>query len=582
MSEGKQQSWFMPLRTRFRSTLEPILEPQEMEDLDALTPPPSEEEPTAPSLPAITTSALRHSQQIKELIYLGNVLRADLGLEDVLEQVVAAINSCTGFQVSVIKLIDEGYDYLRTVACAGLSVEDQRTLEEHPMRVEQMLRLMRQEFQISQSYFISHEHQYLFEDITVVGGSEGEKAEAHPPGVWHPDDMLIVPLFSARQRRLLGFLSLDQPLDGRVPTEESIEMVELFANQAAIAIDNACLFREREAERTALEVAICTLRGDLERIKGGDLRVRAQVTHEKLRPIVEAINLTMVEMSSILGTVQMVTQAVDEHTQEVQRHSDVLVRDTSQQERQVQYISLAIKEMADIMSRVSESASKISQVSTEAVEVNIEGQNQIARTAEGMRQVREVTMQSSRVMKRLGESGQEINDTVAEISDLTTRMNLLTLNAAIEAVRAGEQGQSFVVIVREMRSLAAYSAEAARKVFSRLRTIQQETATVAQSVEQNIRKVVMQSELVAETGAALDAIGVVTAQMSNLVQEICAAAESQAQGSRRVTYSVEEISSKTSEITEHTLEMQQSLAHLVDLTNALRTRVSVFQIADEG
>ena len=88
-------------------------------------------------------------------------------------------------------------------------------------------------------------------------------------------------------------------------------------------------------------------------------------------------------------------------------------------------------------------------------------------------------MQSSRVIKRLGESGQEINNTVAEISDLTARMNLLALNAAIEAVRAGDQGQGFVMIAQEIRSLAVHSTEATRRVATRLRTIQHETATVA-------------------------------------------------------------------------------------------------------
>lgn len=571
MSEGKQQSWSVPVRVRFRSQAE--------QETDRACPPPrsSEDAPTAPDLPTFKNTTLRQNQQIKELIRLGNVLRAELGLEEVLQQVVSAINSCIGFRASAIKLIEEGHDYLKAVAFAGISEEDKKSLQTHPMRVGQMLRMMQQEYQISQSYFIAHEHMHLFTDFVTVGG--GEMEDWHP-GAWHPDDILIVPLFSPRQGRLLGFLSLDDPIDGRVPTEESIEMIELFANQAAIAIDTARAFQEQEAERLALETAIVELRYDLERVRRGDLRVRMKYSHEKLKPVAEAINLMLGEISGILGTVQMVTQAVDEYTQEVQRHSDLLVRDTSQQERQVQHISLAIDEMAGIMLRVSESASKISDVSAEAMDVNVEGQNQIVRASEGMRQVREITMQSSRVMKRLGESGQEINDTVAEISDLTTRMNLLALNAAIEAVRAGDQGQGFVVIAQEIRSLAVHSAEAARKVSTRLRTIQQETATVSQSVEQNIQKVVMQSELVAETGAALDAIGVVTTQMSDLVQEVCDAAESQAHGSRRVAYAVEEISRMTSEITRHMLEMQQSLSHLVELTNALRTRMEVFRITD--
>ena len=172
----------------------------------------------------------------------------------------------------------------------------------------------------------------------------------------------------------------------------------------------------------------------------------------------------------------------------------------------------------------------------------------MARAADGMRQVRETTMHSARIMKRLGESGQEINDTVMEITDLTTRMNLLALNAAIEAVRAGEQGQGFAAIAQEIRTLAVHSAEASRKVATRLRAIQSETSAVSQSVEQNIQQVVIQTELVTQTGVSLEAISIVTEQMADLVQNICTAAESQSQSSKMVVYAVDEISRMTGEI----------------------------------
>lgn len=582
-SEEKRQGRFVPLRVRFRSQADSQVSPSTNGTPKTAAASSSvvqeEDEPTAPSLPIVrNTVALQQNRQIKELIRLGNILRAELDLNEILEQVVSSINSCLGFRASAVHLLEEGHDYLKAVACAGISLEDRQLLQTQPVHVSQMLRMMRSEFQISQSYFISHKHAHLFEDVALVGGRE---AVDYTTGDWHPMDGLIVPLFSVRQHKLLGFLSLDDPVDGKVPTEESIEMVELFANQAALAIDNARLFQEHDAERQALESAILNLRRDMERVQRGDLRVRVQLSHEKLKPVAEAVNLMIGEMSSILATVQMVTQAVDEHTQEVQHHSDLLVKDTRQQESQVQHISLAIDEMSGIMQQVSENASKIAHVSSESLEVNSEGQHQIARAIEGMRQVREFTMRSSQVMKRLGESGHEINDTVNEISDLTTRMNLLALNAAIEAVRAGDQGHGFVLIAQEIRSLAVHSAEAARKVSTRLRTIQHETATMAESVEQNIQKVVIQSELVAETGSALDAISVVTAQMSDLIDEICNAAGTQSQGSRRVASSVEEISRVTSEITRHMLDMQQSLSHLVELTNSLRTRMSVFRFAED-
>jgi methyl-accepting chemotaxis protein len=571
MSEGKQQIRSVPLRLRIRSQSDPFQWAQGTGEAVELPPELSANDaPTAPSLPIIKNSELLQSRQVKELIRLGNILRAELGLAEVLEQVVSSINMCTGFSKAVVHVVEEGRDFVTLLAFAGISEENRQRLRENPLRVSHMLRFMRSEFQVSQSYFISHEYKHLFGDMVAVGGGEALNDQ---PGAWHPDDALIIPLFSPRQRKVLGFISLDDPVDGLVPGEESIEMVELFANQAATAIDNALLFQERESERVALESAILDLRHDLERVQRGDLRVRVQVLHEKLKPVAEAINLTLGEISSILGTVQLVTQAVDEHAQDVQHLSDLLVKDTNQQERQVQHISLAIDEMAGIMQRVSVNAAKISTVSVDAMDVNGEGQNQIARAIDGMRQVREI--------KRLGESGQEINDTVAEISDLTARMNLLALNAAIEAVRAGDQGQGFVMIAQEIRSLSVHSAEATRRVATRLRTIQHETATVAESVEQNIQQVVVQSELVSQTGAALEAISIITTQMSDLVEEICNATEGQAQGSKRVAFSVEEITRMTSEITQHMLEMQQSLSHLVELTNLLRTRVSVFRTTAE-
>lgn len=588
MSERKQQNRSIPLRVRFRSPAEQGQWEREHAATGA-----GAGAGTGTGMPTILATgddrivqaatrtvagaaeSVQRTRQIKELIRLGNILRAELGLDEVLQQIVASISSCTGFRASVIKLIEDGSDYVTAVAFAGVSEEDQRVLREEHMLVEQMLRMMRPEFRISQSYFISHEHAYLFSDIATGGNMTMDDYE---PGGWHPADMLMVPLFSPRKKKILGFLSLDDPEDGKVPTEESIEMIELFANQAAIAIDNARIFHEREAERMALEGAIVELRRDLEQVQGGDLRVRLQSTHEKLQPAGEAINAMIEKISEILGSVQMVTQAVDEHAQDMRRSSEVLVRGTNQQERQVQHISHVLDEMVSTMQRIAERAGKAAQVAGEGRSVTQEGQRMVDRASDGMRQVREATMQSSRIMKRLGESGQETNDTVAEITDLTARMNLLALNAAIEAVRAGEQGHGFVLIAQEIRTLAVSSAEAARKVAARIRAIQNEITAVSQSIEQNIQQVVMQSELVTQTGVALEAISIVTEQMANLVDGICTAAQGQAQGSQLVVQAVEEISRMATEINQQSGLVKQSLSHLVELTNSLRARMGVFRI----
>jgi methyl-accepting chemotaxis protein len=581
MSEKKQQNMFVPLRVRFRSPAEQAQSEREQPSSIPTTHPSIIPDPTQDSLivslPGGTESAQR-TQQIKELIRLGNIMRAELGLNEVLQQIVASISACTGFREAVINLVEDNSDRTSPVAFAGGSEEGNRWISENPLTVEHIRRLMHSEFRISQSYFISHEYFKEFMDIPSVADIPMAN---YKPGGWHPDDMLFVPLFSPRQRKLLGVLSLDDPEDGSIPTVESMEMVELFANQAAIAIDSARIFQEREAERVSLEEAIALLRQDLELVQRGDLRVRVRSSHQKLQPVVEAINITIKEISEILGSVQMVTQAVDEHAQDVQQSSEVLVRDTSQQERQVGQISHIVDEMAGTLKSVTEHAETVSFVARDASDVTTEGRNKVVRAADGMRQVRETTMHSARIMKRLGESGQEINDTVMEITDLTTRMNLLALNAAIEAVRAGEQGQGFAAIAQEIRTLAVHSAEASRKVAARLRAIQTETAAVSQSVEQNIQQVVIQTELVTQTGVALEAINIVTEQMADLVQNICTAAESQSQSSKMVVYAIEEISRMTGEIVEQTGNLNQSLSHLVELTNSLRSRMSVFHVAGQ-
>ena len=358
-------------------------------------------------------------------------------------------------------------------------------------------------------------------------------------------------------------------------------MTELFANQAAIAIDNAMFFQEREAERLALEEEIARLRHDLEQVRHGDLRVRVHSTHEKLQPVVEAVNGMIGEMSQMLGGAQKITQVVDEYALGARRSSDVLARDASQQKRQVEHISQVAEDMVGTIKRVSERAGELSKALNEAAEVTRGGRQQIARANDGMRFMRDTTIHSIHVMKRLGESGQEINETVLELTSLTTRMNLLALNAAIEAVRAGEQGQGFVVIAQEIRSLAVSSAEAARKVASRIHTIQNEITAVSQSVDQNIQQVVSQSDLLTETCMALDAIGTVMERMVEMMQGLEPAAESQATSSQLVAHSVQEMARMATEIAGQGDHVKQSLVKLTELSSTLRNRFAALRVTEQ-
>src|SRR5215469_5270108 len=259
MAEQKTQTRYVPLRLRFRASSGTI---STLGDSLRYT------QPLVLDL-SNASEAERHAQQIKELIRLGNLLRADLSLDEVLQQIVTSTAACTGFRVLVMRLLDEEVRQLTTVAFNGVPEEGQRMLRAAPVSWETLQGLMQPEFRLSQSYFISHQHVGRYAEKLLI---LSKPAHEYETGTWHPDDLLFVPLYSPREQKLLGTISLDDPMDGKVPTIESIELAQLFVNMAAIAIDNALLFQEREEERMALEEAISMFCEDVEALQKGDFR----------------------------------------------------------------------------------------------------------------------------------------------------------------------------------------------------------------------------------------------------------------------------------------------------------------------
>jgi methyl-accepting chemotaxis protein len=574
MLERKPLTKYVPLRVRFRSSAEhsqPERETMPTPDISPLR-----NDPLVPDL-TDASDAQRRTQQIKELVRLTSLLHASSDFEEVLHQIAASTAACTGFRMLAINLFNEQTGTVKVVACAGVPAEAERILRESNDSTNSYIHLMRPEFRISHSYYIPHEYKDLRTDLTIV---TLKTEDDYQPGEWHPNDLLWVPLFSTREQKMLGVLSLDDPEDGKKPTEESIEIAELFANNAAIAIDNALLFQQQEEERVALEQGIVCLREDLKQIQRGKLYVRMRSTHPKLQPIVDAMNVILDETGTILKNIQMVTQAVDEHARSVQDNSEQLAHDTNQQEQHVHQISQVIDEITGMMHAVSESAALLSNTAIDGVEVTEKAQETVDRAVEGMSKVREATLQSARTMKTLSESGLEINETVMTIGDLSTRMHLLALNAAIEATRVGDQGKGFAVVAKEMRALATLCEETSHKITSYIRTFQHETNIVSQSVEQSTQYVVVQSGLVTEAGVTLDAVSRITEQLSTLIKGICEAAENQESRSQRVAEALKEIHQVTGDITTHMHQMQSSMSHLVESTNVLRSRLSTFKLSE--
>jgi methyl-accepting chemotaxis protein len=181
----------------------------------------------------------------------------------------------------------------------------------------------------------------------------------------------------------------------------------------------------------------------------------------------------------------------------------------------------------------------------------------------------------------LGESSQEIGEIIQLIAVFASKTNLLALNASIEAVRAGEHGRGFSAVAQEIRNLANSSAEASKQVAEKIKNIQNETNAVVLSMEQSTQQAVIQSELAAHAGSALQAMDTIMQRIVQHIEGISSAAAQQANAGGFVARSMGDIAQITVYTTGNINQMHTSMAQLTELAESLQRRVSIFQVAEE-
>lgn len=231
----------------------------------------------------------RRAEQLNSLLEIGNVLRMNLSLEQVLDEIVHSIQDAVGFNTALLSVVEGDPPVLQRVAASGLPIavfEEMRQVRQPLSRFE---RIMQEEYRISQSFFFPHQRAREWEEGLHVYTPPGPEAEEWEEGKWHPEDMLIVPLRSS-DGSIIGLLSVDEPRDGRVPHRSTIEALEIFANQAAVAVENARLY-QTQLEQSRLMARRAEQLGNLLNF-GNTLKAEMDLTHS-CQEIVDAAHTQM-------------------------------------------------------------------------------------------------------------------------------------------------------------------------------------------------------------------------------------------------------------------------------------------------
>jgi twitching motility protein PilJ len=214
------------------------------------------------------------------------------------------------------------------------------------------------------------------------------------------------------------------------------------------------------------------------------------------------------------------------------------------------------------------------------VDIAHKGGDAVRRTIDGMNAIRETIQETSKRIKRLGESSQEIGNIVELINDLAEQTNILALNASIQASMAGEAGRGFAVVADEVQRLAERAANATKQIDVLVRTIQADTNEAVVSMERSTTDVVGGALLAENAGAALEEIEQVSNQIASLVQNISGSARQQAGASQNIARNMQVLREISSQTAENTAAASTSIGKLAELSTQLRKSVAGFRLPE--
>ncbi len=326
--------------------------------------------------------------------------------------------------------------------------------------------------------------------------------------------------------------------------------------------------------------AILRLLDEIADLADGDLRSYATVSEDFTGAIADSINFAIDQLRDLVSRINETSQEVSRYTQNTQNITNQLAEASEHQAQEIAGASSAISEMATSIDQVSANASESAEVAQRSVQIASNGADVVNRSIEGMDTIREQIQETSKRIKRLGESSQEIGNIVSLINDIADQTNILALNAAIQASMAGEAGRGFAVVADEVQRLAERSTSATKQIETLVKTIQADTNEAVISMEQTTAEVVRGANLAKDAGIALDEIQKVSGDLAKLIASISDAAKLQAASAGHISSTMSIVQEITSQTTSATFDTARSVSELASMAESLRESVTDFKLPE--
>lgn len=295
----------------------------------------------------------------------------------------------------------------------------------------------------------------------------------------------------------------------------------------------------------------------LEAMYNNDLSHQLDVhRNDDVGKLVSVLNTTILGLRRMIAQIGATSSRVARSFEQIANASGEMADRSVQQARQTDEVVASIEQMTATINETAQNINKTTQLANDTIKIAKSGQETVIGTVEGMRRIAEIVTETTQMIDKLGTSSAQIGEIVQVIEEIADQTNLLALNAAIEAARAGEAGRGFAVVADEVRKLAERTQKATKEISKTIRTIQQDTSTAVEAAQSGAEQVRSGIDLAENAGKALETIVSSIRKVGDMIYQVAAAAEEQSVTAEHISRNIDAIS----QVTNTNLQIVQNVA----------------------
>ena len=340
-----------------------------------------------------------------------------------------------------------------------------------------------------------------------------------------------------------------------------------------------------QARQASLARNVDRMIGAMDRFAECDLTLHLDAEgDDEIARLYEGFNRALATMSDLLGRVRRTVEATAQTVRRITSSTEELAAGVQEQSLQATEVAAAVEEMTCTIIENAKNVQHTASTASANGQAAEAGGAVVQQTVTKIREIASIVSTSAQTVERLGASSEQIGAIVSVIDKIADQTNLLALNAAIEAARAGEQGRGFAVVADEVRKLAERTTGATKEIAAMIKGIQAETDEAVKAMQRGTKEVEEGIRLADEAGAALGEIVTGAQNTVEMIQQIAAASDEQSTTSEQISRSVEGISTVSTESAEGIAEIARSGDGLHRMTDELQALLARFRIdaADEA